>query len=44
MDFELKIHGLHLLLPFLCGLCYGPLTNGVCVRDLELVKYNSKEE
>ncbi len=30
-------------LPFPFGLCYNPLINGVCVRNLELVRYHIKE-
>jgi hypothetical protein len=43
MTFEFKTHGLHLGLPFLCGLCYGPLINGMSVKDLELIRYRIKE-
>ncbi len=38
-----KSHGLHFELPFLCGLCYYSLINGVCVRVLELVKFHIKK-
>jgi hypothetical protein len=30
------------LIAILYGLCYGPLTDGVCVKDLKLVKYHIK--
>jgi hypothetical protein len=43
INFWIKIHGLHLLLPFLYGLWYGPLIDGVCVRDLKLVRCHNKE-
>jgi hypothetical protein len=43
MTFEFKIHGLHLRFPFLRGLYYGPLTNGVQVKDLELIRYRINE-
>jgi len=35
MDYTFDYH--------LCGLCYDPLIDGVCVRELELVKYHIKE-
>jgi len=45
MDCTLDYHfyGLHPWLPFLCGLWYGSLIHGVCVRDLKLVRYHNKE-
>jgi len=41
--FELKTYGLYLWLLFLCGLWYNPLIDGVCVRELKLVRYHNKE-
>jgi hypothetical protein len=43
LTFELKIHGMYIWLPFLCGLWYSPLIYGVCVRGLKLVKYHNNE-
>jgi len=28
---------------FFYGLWYGPLINGVCVRDLKLIRYHNEE-
>jgi hypothetical protein len=41
-DFWTQNSWLHLWLPFLRGLHYGPLINGF-VKDLELVRYHIKE-